>query len=143
MHKHGSLSSFRPPPPDPRSRPFLGDTWLPLAPPPPRRGGMGAAGRGCGGKGVQKIVDSAPGWEEFPGELRAPLQRARDGSLIRAASPAIKCAPAVAERGGEEEGVAGYVILFRIGPQPILFLFFLMICATVGKKLCVQRFLLG
>ena len=35
MHKHGSLSSFRPPPPDPRSRPFLGDTWLPLAPPPP------------------------------------------------------------------------------------------------------------
>ena len=55
---------------------------------------------------------------------RATSVRAR-WRASRAASTAIQRAPAVAERGGEEEVVAGYVILFRIrncsalGPQTI------------------------
>ena len=58
------------------------------------------------------------------GAARATSVRAR-WRASRAASLAIQRAPAVAERGGEEEVVAGYVILFRIrncsalGPQTI------------------------
>ena len=58
---------------------------------------------------------------------RATSVRAR-WRASRAASTAIQRAPAVAERGGEEEVVAGYVILFRIrncsalGPQTIVYI---------------------
>ena len=58
------------------------------------------------------------------GAARATSARSR-WRVSRATSSAIQRAPAVAERGGEEEVVAGYVILARnrnwpaLGPQTI------------------------
>ena len=108
--------------------------------PPPAVAEWGSQEEVVAGKACKKSSKKYPpvGGMHW-GAARAASVRPR-WRASRAASPAIQRAPAVAERGREEEVVAGYVILARnrnwpaLGPQTILRIAFIV---SVSVCVCV------